>query len=230
MTPTFVLFGREHLAAVLVIAALTALVTGWGRRQTRAKAALGGRILGLVLVAYYLVDSILRVRFLGVRPAVVAPFDLCSALFFVGAFAFWTRSRAAFDIVYFWTFAGTAHAMITPTPPAGAPALGYFVYFAAHGLLMLSAVYAAAVLRETPVRGSLTRAFVALQAWMLLAAPVNLALGTNFLYLRHKPSTPTLFDHMGPWPWYIVSGEVIALVSFALWALPFRASARATRT
>lgn len=219
----FILFGWDHLLAVSVTAVCTALAVAWGRRQSPERAARGGALLGAVMVAYYVVDSALRIRYLGLGWASMLPVHLCSALFFLHPLAYWTRHRLAFDVVYFWTFAGTLHALITPTPYGAFPSLGYFVYFIAHGLLILSAAYAAAALRQTPVRGSMTRAFIALQAWLVVGAVTNACLGTNFLYLHHKPPTPTLLDHLGPWPWYIASGEVVAVLSFALWNLPFAA-------
>jgi uncharacterized membrane protein YwaF len=59
---------------------------------------------------------------------------------------------------------------------------------------------------------------------------VNFALGTNFMYLRHKPLGATPLDLMGPWPAYIVTGALAALVLFQLLSLPFRREWRAART
>jgi uncharacterized membrane protein YwaF len=49
----------------------------------------------------------------------------------------------------------------------------------------------------------------------------------NFLYLREKPWAPTPLDWLGPWPVYILSVELLALVLFGLLALPFDPSLRA---
>jgi uncharacterized membrane protein YwaF len=42
------------------------------------------------------------------------------------------------------------------------------------------------------------------------------------MFLRHKPGEASLLDLLGPWPWYIASAALLALVLF--WALdaPFR--------
>jgi hypothetical integral membrane protein (TIGR02206 family) len=50
---------------------------------------------------------------------------------------------------------------------------------------------------------------------------LNLAIGSNYMFVAHKPLTPSLIDVLGPWPWYILSLEAIGLVLFLLLYLPW---------
>ena len=55
----------------------------------------------------------------------------------------------------------------------------------------------------------------------LIVAPLNLLLGTNYMYLRGLPATGSVLDLLGPWPWYIAGGAVFTLASFVFYYLPF---------
>jgi hypothetical protein len=46
-------------------------------------------------------------------------------------------------------------------------------------------------------------------------------LGSNYLFIMRPPDTPSLIDMLGPWPWYILSLEAIALALCLLLYLPY---------
>jgi uncharacterized membrane protein YwaF len=43
------------------------------------------------------------------------------------------------------------------------------------------------------------------------------------MYLRAKPPTASLFDLMGPWPWYLAVATAVGVVLFLVLDAPFRA-------
>jgi uncharacterized membrane protein YwaF len=51
-------------------------------------------------------------------------------------------------------------------------------------------------------------------------------MGSNYGYLCRRPARPSPLDFLGPWPWYVVVGELLALVGFCLLYLPWKLAAR----
>jgi len=62
---------------------------------------------------------------------------------------------------------------------------------------------------------------LALNVFLLVAIVVNLSIDANYLFICQKPSTASLLDHLGPWPWYVLGAEVAALANFALAYTPW---------
>jgi hypothetical protein len=88
------------------------------------------------------------------------------------------------------------------------------VFFGLHGLVLAAALLLVFGLGLRPRPGAAWRVFGITAGWTAFVGLVNLALGTNFMYLRRKPLAATPLDAMGPWPLYIVTGGVVALVLF----------------
>ena len=56
---------------------------------------------------------------------------------------------------------------------------------------------------------------------MVIIFFVNLAIGSNYLFVAGKPDFPTLLDMLAPWPWYIIELEAIAFAIFFVLYIPF---------
>jgi len=67
-------------------------------------------------------------------------------------------------------------------------------------------------------------ALLVVNVWAAMVAAFNLRFGTNYMFLCHKPQAASALDMMGPWPWYLIAGEVVAFAIFFLLGLPFRRS------
>jgi hypothetical integral membrane protein (TIGR02206 family) len=112
--------------------------------------------------------------------------------------------------------------MLTPELPWAFPRWEFVVFFGLHGLVLVSALVLVFGLGLRPRPRAPWRMLGVTAAWAAFVGLVNLALGTNFMYLCRKPSVPTPLDWMGPWPAYIGVGALAALALFQLLALPLR--------
>jgi len=157
------------------------------------------------------------------------PLELCDTALVLAVITLLAPRRAVAEIVYFWAGSGTLLAMLTPELPWNFPRWEFVVFFGLHGLVLVAALVLVFGLGLRPRPGAPWRAFGITAGWAAFVGLVNLALGTNFMYLRHKPLVATPLDGMGPWPVYIGTSAAVALVLFHLLALPFRREWRADR-
>ena len=160
---------------------------------------------------------------------VLLPLELCDAALVLAVITLLAPRRAAAEIVYFWAGSGTLLAMLTPELPWSFPRWEFVVFFGLHGLVLVAALVLVFGLGLRPRPGAPWRALLVTAGWAAFVGLVNLALGTNFMYLRHKPVVVTPLDWMGPWPAYIGTGAALALALFHLLALPFRREWREAR-
>ena len=220
----FVLFGPAHLTALLALA-LAAVGIVWLVRRHPATAT--PVRLGLALVLAVLAVAVLFIEHHAGTPwAYLAPLHLCDAAIVLGVWALLTRHRLVIELLYFWACAGTTLALLTPDLGEDFPHLHFLSYFALHGAVVVAALLLVVGLGYGPRPGAVWRALLGLNVYAAAVGVVNVAFGTNFLYLCAKPLAPTPLDWFGPWPFYLLAGEGVALGLFTLLALPFRRGAR----
>ena len=110
----------------------------------------------------------------------------------------------------------------TPDIQVGFPHYHFIRFWLAHNLMVVAIVYASVVYGMRPTWQSFWRSFAALLIFTVITIPVNLLLGANYFWILGKPTTASLLDYFGPWPWYLVSAAVFALIHFYLVYLPFQ--------
>ena len=154
------------------------------------------------------------------------PLHLCDAAIFVAAWALFTLRPLACELTYFWGAAGTSLAVLTPDLSAGFPSPWFFTYFALHGAVIAAALLLPFGLDRPPRRGAPGRVLLWTNLYAALVAAIDFGFDVNFMYLRAKPTHPSLLDAFGPWPWYLLGAEAFAWLAFTALALPFRRAPR----
>ncbi len=221
MKANFPLFGFAHLAilsAILLLAAVLALV------QRRLPA--GSRALRLGLALVLLADTVWWDAFLAWHHELTfpghLPLELCDLTLYLTLIALFTLSPTVFEFAYYFALAGTAMALLTPDLWEPFPSVATVQFFVAHGLVVAAVLYLVWSRLARPRRGSVMRAMLALNVWAGFDGGFDWLFKTNYMYLRAKPAHASLLDVLGPWPWYIVATEGVALGLFLLLYLPFR--------
>ena len=117
-------------------------------------------------------------------------------------------------------------ALLTPNLWEQFPSFATVQFFAAHGLVVTAVLYLVWSRQARPRRGSVGRAMLAVNCFAAFDGAFDAIFKTNYMYLRAKPENMSLLSFLGPWPWYIVSSEAVALGLFLLLYLPFRRGRR----
>ena len=215
-------FAAEHLAAV----AATAVVATLSIREARARPGvwivLFSRTLAVLMLGAYLAENVaILVRGTWSLERSL-PLQLTDVVTIIAALALWSPRPLLFELAYFWALTASLQAVLTPDLNSEFPSLFFFTYFATHCGAVVAAVFLAWGRGLVPRRGAVRRVFVATTAFAVVAGLGDLLTGGNYMFLREKPETASLLDLMGPWPWYILSGAMLAIAMFAVLDLPFR--------
>ncbi|MGC4014146.1 MAG: TIGR02206 family membrane protein [Luteolibacter sp.] len=221
--PVFQPFSSQHFIALAIGAALTACLIFAGRQGGRSKQAATAILILLNLSPSLMV----RLAWSGYPDPGIEnrlPLQLCDIAALVSAFALMSRDRTLCDLTYFWGLAATTQALLTPALQLGFPSWPFVVFFVQHFAIVATALFlplADGWRPRIPWWSSPARAWLWVNVYIVFAMAVNASLGSNFGFASHKPANPSLLDFLGPWPWYLLSLQGIALLLFLLLSLPF---------
>jgi len=158
----------------------------------------------------------------GADLASALPLQLCDAAIFISALALVLRKQLLVEVAYFWGLAGTIQAVITPDLPQHFPSFPFFQYYVAHGGVVAAALFLVVGLGQWPRRDAVLRVAAITIVYALLVGGIDAAAGTNYMYLRTKPTSATLLDLLGPWPWYIAWASLVGVALLLILDAPFR--------
>lgn len=211
----------EHLGGVGVVIAATAALTVAARASRGPWITVASRILALLIVLTepsYWVQQIANHSW---SARYDLPLQLSNASEFVAAAALWWRTPFLVELTYFWGLGAVLQALATPDFPEHFPDPAYFRFYVAHGGVLLAAVFLTIGLRIWPRPGAPIRVFKATIAYTAVVGVADILTNGNYMYLRQKPVSGSLLNFMGPWPWYIGSGLILAVIFLTILNAPF---------
>ena len=216
----------EHLIPLGLLVVLAAALCTAARRAP-------GRWTGVVAV---ITAAVIVLTELSWQPYVLAnhrwsvadslPVQLCDVGGFVAAAALLWRQTLLVEVAYFWGLGGTVQALLTPDLHDHFPGFPYFQFYATHELVVLAALFLVIGLSLQPRPGAVRRIFILTLGFAAVIGLIDLVTGGNYMYLRQVPAPGSLLSVMGPWPWYIVAGAVLALILLTVLDAPFRIARR----
>lgn len=218
----FELFGREHLLA-LTLVVVVQVVLVW--RFRRADAATRRSARWAITAALWSQEVGYHVwrRSIGTwNVAEMLPLHLCSQAVWLGGAMLLTRSHRLYDYVYYVALAGAAMALATPDAGRyGWPHYRFCQFFASHGLIALAPVWMTFVEGMRPSPSSAARAAAATIASGLALVPLNLRLGSNYMYSARRPDSASLVDHLPPWPRSLPVMGALVVAAYGLLYAPW---------
>ncbi|MBT3390431.1 MAG: TIGR02206 family membrane protein [Chloroflexi bacterium] len=218
----FVLFGIAHLTALGAVAISIILLVCLSKQlneNQRQSVRYGLAIVLMFNEISYHIWNIVNDRW---SLQWNLPLHLCSIFVWLSVYMLLTKNHAIFEFAYFLGISAAIQPLLTPD--AGTYGFPHFYpvqLFISHGSIIAAAVFMAAVEGYRPRVASIWRIIIWGNIYLLVVTGINLLISSNYLYTLHKPHVPTLLDYLGPWPWYLLSAEGVALALCGLLYLPY---------
>ncbi len=220
--PPFELFGPLHLTTLALLALIGAAVIVLGRRG-------GPRPLPAPLygMAALLWGNEIIWHWWHWRSGLwyletMLPFHLCTVMVWLGGWMLIRRDRRVYPFVYLLGMAGALQTLATPDlGQYSFPHYRYFAMFLSHGLIVLSALYMTLVEGFRPTWADVRRVILWANVYAVGVFFINLRLGSNYLFINRKITTPSLLDLLPPWPWYLPYVEALGILNILLFYAPF---------
>ena len=161
----------------------------------------------------------------------VLPLHVCDIAAWVAPLALWTQVRWARSWLYFWAIGLSTQAFVTPVLRDGFATPHFWLFWVGHLQIVGSAIYDVVVLGYRPKIRDLAVVVTISLVYGAIVMALNLTFGWNYAYIGNRaPESPTLVDHLGPWPFRVLPLVTLAFSAMALawlpWALADRARGR----
>lgn len=155
------------------------------------------------------------------------PLELSDMAVILSAIMLLSKSKLLFSFLYFAGIGSSIQAILTPDlGNYSFPHFRFIEFFTAHGIVILAGLFMIAVEKYRVTQRSLWATFLIINVYGAGIFIFNRWIGSNYLYIMHKPKISSLLNYLGPWPWYLLSLEGLIIVIFYILYTPFWISKR----
>lgn len=204
-TVEFKNFTFAHVAPILLAAGIIYLIF---RFRDQIKNSKHETTLRYVLAFTMIVSEmsyfwrLVGVESLGANPVDHLPITVCGWSIVFCSYLAVGKSQSLFDIAYFWLFAGTIFALITPSAVlsyAGPTRYRYYQFWIEHTFGYITIFYMMFVHKMRPTIKSLIKSYCVLVVLGIVAFIANDMLpGANYLFMARPESAPSILDILPP--------------------------------
>lgn len=218
----FVMFSLAHWGAIAVLITFILLLFITRTRWTESEKNILSmeRLFGLSLLVIDILYHVWLVQSDRWELSNSLPLELCSISLLLTIVLLWTGNRLVYQFVFYAGIGGALQAMLTPVLDMDFPHFRYFHFFYTHAGIILTALYFTWVKGYRPTFKGVLTTLLALNILLPFIFWINYLFEGNYMFLQRKPSGGSLLDFLGPYPWYILSLEIVAFLIFIfLWFL-----------
>ena len=219
----FILFGTDHLLAILTVILISTLVPHYLKKTSLATKKRFGYVLAYILILNELVKPYYHTQFFGYDLLKVLPFHMCALSAFSISFFLLTNKRIFYEVAFFWGIGGGLMALLQPDTPLDFPDPVFIIFYLSHGGMLLAIGHASIALENRPNLDSVKRAIMVSLVVILVIYFINLILGppANFWYLGARPDGASIMDLMPDPPRHIPIVVTLGLIMFSIIYLPY---------
>ena len=213
-------FDSTHICTILVCLLCFLLIPYLGNKLDKENQ----QLVSMLLIGIGLIQEILdygnRIYFRDLNWFEDLPLHICNYVFYIGLVYMWTKKQFLFEITY---LVGLGAAFITILTPEFKMInmLEYILFFAAHALIVIFALWGIFIDNKRPRRRSVFRVYGFFWVMVIPVGVISWLTGGNYMFLMQAPdvSNPIVF---GEWPWYIINVSLVGLFIMTISYLPFK--------
>ena len=225
-TVEFTNFTLAHFLPIIIAAGIIFLIYRFRNGIRNLKNEINLRyILAFAMIicemSYYW--RLVGIPSLGPNPLDHLPITVCGWVIVFGSYMLIGKTQSLFDICYFWCFAGSIFALITPTviTYTGPTRFRYYQFWGEHLLGYVALFYMIFVHNMRPNKKSFVRAYIGIVVLAVIAYFTNRMLGSgaNYLFMAEPEETPSILDILPPN--FLLRACVMAAAITALFAVAY---------
>ncbi len=151
------------------------------------------------------------------------PLHFCNFTNLFAAIAIAKRVRFFQGILYFWTFALTSWAFLTPALMHGPASVEFWAFWIYHFFILAAVTFVLTTDKFRPVWQDFRRTLLFTTICMIALFILNRIAGWNYGFVgASDPQQPTLIDFLGNYPIRIIWMWMLGTLLFALLMIPWR--------